>query len=143
MFTGEYIHQLDAKNRIRIPSKLRKEIGDEYYFAAGMDSCIYVLPKEQMEELLGKMREFAMFDREKQKYVRNFTRTCSQAVEDTQGRVVLSQELRRHAELGEEDKDLVFIGAINRIEIWNKKVYDEYFADAEENYDELLSHMNI
>ncbi len=35
--TGEYNHQLDAKNRIRIPFKLKKELGDNYYFAKGTD----------------------------------------------------------------------------------------------------------
>lgn len=143
MLTGEYFHQLDAKNRMRIPAKLRKELGDEYYFAFGTNSCIFVFSKEKMEAYLEELNSVKLSDLEAQKRVRMFARTCVCIEEDGQGRLVLSPEFRKHAKIGKDDKDIVICGAVNRLEIWNKKVYDEYFSGAEDNFDEMFSEMDI
>lgn len=143
MFTGEYFHQLDAKNRIRIPARLKKDLGEEYYFAFGTNHCIFVFTKQKMEQYLEELGAAKLSDLEAQKRVRMFARTCVQVEEDNQGRIVLSPELRRHAQLGKDDKELVICGAVNRIEIWNKRLYDEYIADMETDYDKLFSELDI
>lgn len=143
MFTGEYFHQLDAKNRIRIPARLKKDLGEEYYFAFGTNHCIFVFTKQKMEQYLEELGAAKLSDLEAQKRVRMFARTCVQVEEDNQGRIVLSPELRRHAQLGKDDKELVICGAVNRIEIWNKRLYDEYTADMETDYDKLFSELDI
>ena len=143
MFTGEYFHQLDAKNRIRIPARLKKDLGEEYYFAFGTNQCIFVFTKQNMEQYLEELGAAKLSDLEAQKRVRMFARTCVQVEEDNQGRIVLSPELRRHAQLGKDDKELVICGAVNRIEIWNKRLYDEYTADMETDYDKLFSELDI
>ena len=143
MFTGEYFHQLDAKNRIRIPARLKKDLGEEYYFAFGTNHCIFVFTKQKMEQYLEELGAAKLSDLEAQKRVRMFARTCVQVEEDNQGRIVLSPELRRHAQLGKDDKGLVICGAVNRIEIWNKRLYDEYTADMETDYDKLFSELDI
>ena len=143
MFTGEYFHQLDAKNRIRIPARLKMDLGEEYYFAFGTNHCIFVFTKQKMEQYLEELGAAKLSDLEAQKRVRMFARTCVQVEEDNQGRIVLSPELRRHAQLGKDDKELVICGAVNRIEIWNKRLYDEYTADMETDYDKLFSELDI
>lgn len=143
MMTGEYNHQLDAKNRMRIPAKLKKELGDEYYFANGTNHCIYVFSKEAAEKQFETFKDVKLFDLARQKSLRTFAKSFVPAVEDGQGRVILSPELRKHACLDKDDKDLVICGAVNHIEIWSKKVYDEYFADAEEDYDSIVSMLDI
>lgn len=136
---GEYFHQLDAKNRMRIPAKLKKELGDEYYFCEGTNHCITVLSKEQMQVWLDKLNMVKYSDLENQKTVRRITRTMSLAVEDAQGRVILPANLREHALMGKDDKDLVICGVINRIEIWSRKVHDEYFGDEEDDFDACIT----
>lgn len=143
MFMGDYNHQLDAKNRMRIPAKLKKELGDEYYFAKGANHCIYVFSKEAVEEQFEKLKEIKLSDLERQKSLRAFAKSFVPAVEDTQGRVVLSPELRAYAGLGKNDKDLFICGAVTRVEIWSKKTYDEYFSGEDENYDDLFSLLDI
>lgn len=141
MLLGEFNHQLDAKNRLRIPAKLKKELGDEYYFCKGTNNCITVLSKEEMEAQVSKLLSIRYSDLEKQKILRSLAKSFVQAVEDTQGRVVLPPTLREHAKLGKDDKDLVICGAVNRVEIWSKKVHDEYFANEEEDFDKLISRL--
>ncbi len=143
IFTGEYFHQLDAKNRIRIPAKLRKELGEGYWFAYGTNHCVSVFTDEQMRKYLEELGEAKISDLEAQKRLRMFARKCVQPEEDNQGRVILSPEFRKHAQLGKDDKDLVIIGAVNRIEIWNKRLYDEYTASMEDDFDEMYSQLGI
>ncbi|MDE5766710.1 MAG: division/cell wall cluster transcriptional repressor MraZ [Clostridia bacterium] len=143
MLTGEYNHQLDAKNRMRIPAKLKKELGDEYYFAKGSNHCIYVFSKETVEQQFESLKDIKLSDLERQKSVRAFAKSFVPAVEDGQGRVILSPELRKHANMEKDDKDLVICGAVSRVEIWSKKVYDEYFNGEDEDYDNLISMLDI
>ncbi|MDE6074997.1 MAG: hypothetical protein K2G26_01010 [Clostridia bacterium] len=88
MLTGEYNHQLDAKNRMRIPAKLKKELGDEYYFAKGSNHCIYVFSKETVEQQFESLKDIKLSDLERQKSVRAFAKSFVPAVEDGQGRVI-------------------------------------------------------
>ena len=143
LFTGEYFHQLDAKNRIRIPTKLKDGLGIEFYFAFGTYHCIFVFTKERMESILQKLEETPMSDLAAQKRVRMFARKCVQVTEDNQGRILLSPEFRRHALFENDDKDIVIIGAVSRVEIWNKRVYDEYTADMETDFDAMFSQLEI
>ena len=48
MLFGEYSHQVDAKNRIRIPSKFKQELASGYYFVMGNSKCISIYPAENM-----------------------------------------------------------------------------------------------
>ncbi len=143
MLTGEYNHQLDAKNRIRIPAKLKKELGDEYYFAKGANGCISVFPKSTVDAQFEKLKEVKITDLEKQKSLRAYAKSYVAAEEDNQGRVVLNPELRRYAGIDKDCKDLVICGAVTRVEIWSKKVYEEYFKDEDENFDELFAQLDI
>ena len=55
----------------------------------------------------------------------------------------MSPEFRRHALFENDDKDIVIIGAVSRVEIWNKRVYDEYTADMETDFDAMFSQLEI
>lgn len=142
MLTGEYNHQLDAKNRMRIPAKLRKELGDEFYFAKGTDGCLFVYPKAEVEAILEKLKDITLGD-PRQRNVRAFLKTILSVKEDDHGRLLLSPEMREHIGLEKDDKDLVVCGAGTRVEIWSQKTYDAYFGEEEFDYDTLVKNLGI
>ena len=43
----------------------------------------------------------------------------------------------------EIEKDIKICGAVSRIEIWAKEVYDKYFEGEEEEFDENFSFLDI
>lgn len=143
MLTGEYKHQLDAKNRMRIPARLRKELGDEYYFVKGDNHCVYVFPKQEMEAKLETVKQTKLSDMEKQRNLRAFMRTITEAVEDGQGRIVLNPELRAHMLFDKNEKDIVVIGVGDRAEIWSKSQYGKYFEGVDENYDSVIANLDF
>jgi len=137
--TGEYDHQIDAKNRIRIPSKLKgKE--EKLYFSKGTNGCIFVFYEAAIKEKLAVLEEIKLSDVEKQKGMRAFTKSLKLVEMDPQGRLVIPPELKDYAKI---EKDIKICGAGSRIEIWSKEVYDEYFADDDENYDKNFSLLDI
>lgn len=140
--TGEYNHQLDDKNRIRIPRKLRESVtsNEKFFLSYGTARCIFVFPETTVKEKLDKLRETALGDIEKQKGLRTFAKSLEAVVEDNQGRTILSPAFREYARI---KKDVVICGAIDHMEIWAKEVYDEYYKDADDNFDTIFSTLGI
>ena len=138
--TGEYAHQMDTKNRIRIPNKLK---GEEkgLYFSKGTNNCLFVYYEEGFKQLIEKLEQSVKIsDADKQNSARVFAKSFSYVEGDAQGRMILPQKLKEFAKI---DKDIVICGAGERIEIWAKEVYDVYFSDEDENFDELFKQLDI
>ena len=57
---------------------------------------------------------------------------------DKQGRVLISSALRTFAGL---EKEVVLVGVLDRVEIWDKAKWDENNAVVEEDMDEIASQM--
>ena len=129
-FFGSYEHQLDDKNRLRIPARFRKALVGEdgtktYTFARGMvDGCIYVLPEDEVEAIVEKLSDEKMGEASLATML--FFSSMHEAEEDPQGRVVLPTHLKTAAGI---DKDIVTVGRGKRIEIWAADVYKKISAD--------------
>ena len=68
--------------------------------------------------------------------LRRMVATMSIPEEDNQGRFVLDANLRRIAKI---QKDVVFVGMFDRIELWAAETYNERFKDLDdEEYDQSL-----
>lgn len=129
MFLGEYAHQLDEKNRLRLPSKFKKELGKNYIVLKGTNGCLFVFSSALLNELfVNKLKEASLFDSALQKPMRLLLSSAYEVEEDNQGRVLLPKNLREYASL---KKNLVFIGVGTHIEIWQEKRFQEYQKEGE------------
>ena len=135
--TGEYDHQIDAKNRIRIPAKLKGN-EERLYFSKGSDGCIFVFYEEAIKAKMEKLEEIGLFDKNKQRGLRNFTNSIKPVDVDQQGRFVIPAELVNHAKIV---KDVKICGSGSRIEVWAKEVYDEYMSG--DDFDEDVSSLDM
>ncbi|MBR2614349.1 MAG: division/cell wall cluster transcriptional repressor MraZ [Clostridia bacterium] len=132
MFDRLYRHQLDAKNRMRIPAKFRVELGANYVITCGTGGCLYVFKEEAMEELKEKLKKVSMFDKKRQDAIRYFLAHCWDAEEDGQGRILIPEELRRYAKF---EKNLVCLKSTNWFELWNAEIWDKKMAEI--NFDDV------
>ena len=55
MFMGEYHHNIDEKSRIIMPSKFRYDLGETFVITRGIDSCLFVYPKETWNNITNKL----------------------------------------------------------------------------------------
>jgi MraZ protein len=123
-------HQLDAKNRMRIPAKLRDNLGDGYTIMCGVGGCLSVISKVETDALLEKFKKVSRFNGKAQKIVRFFLSNMWEAEEDKQGRILIPEEIRKFAKL---DKDLIILKNVNGIEIWSEQVWNDYMSDMDVN----------
>jgi MraZ protein len=138
MFIGEYEHSIDIKGRVSFPSKFRDVLGEIFYMTKGLDSSIFVFPKAEWEIFEEKLKGLPLTNNNARAFVRMFFSGAQEISFDKQGRIVIPQGLRNHANL---ESDAYIIGVGTRIEIWDKKTWDEYTSPNSLNYDEIAAHM--
>ena len=117
---------------MRIPAKLREELGEEYFVTVGSGNCLCVYTASQMEEMKKALSSVNPYREKEAKAARFIIYNTWQAEEDKQGRILLPENLRKYAKI--EKNVLVFKG-INSVEIWSEEVWNEYFKDV--NFSDL------
>ena len=124
MFKGVFEHQLDDKNRLRIPSKFKKELTGEhgeksYSFFRGMNRCICVMADDLLDDTISSLSEEGISESSEASTL--FFGSIFSAEEDAQGRVVLPSALKKMAGI---NKNIVTRGRVQRLEIWAaEKIY--------------------
>lgn len=127
MFIGEYSHTIDAKGRLIVPSKLREQLGEEFIVTKGMDAhCLSVYPMEEWEGLQNKLRLLPMNSADGRTVARYLMAGAALCELDKQGRILLPAVLREFAQL---EKEVVLVGVLERVEIWNKQKWKNSGTD--------------
>lgn len=121
---GEYQHAIDAKGRLIMPAKLREELGETFVVSKGLDGCLFVYSDSEWESLEASIK--AQPTTKRRKMERFFLSSAIDCSVDAQGRILISSNLREHANL---KKEVTIIGVSNRAEIWNTEAWREYNED--------------
>ena len=125
MFTGEFNHTLDSKNRIFIPSKHREELGEAFMAVRSIrESCIKVYSMEEWDNFLRPIMELPR--KTSEATLRFLHRNATQVTPDSQGRILLPQGLVDHAEIV---KNAVIVGCGSYAEIWSEANYNKSVDD--------------
>ncbi len=138
MFTGEYKHTVDSKNRLSIPSKFRDKLGAIFYITKGLDQCLFVFSEAEWQIFEAKLKALPLSNQTARAFARSFFAGATDCELDKQGRVILPQNLRAHANI---DKDVYVNGAGSRIEIWDAATWEAYSSDVTSDMDALAKDM--
>ena len=125
-FSGKYYYSVDPKGRIIIPSPFREIISTNYspklyVVNALFDKCLHIYPQEEWLKLEEKVRQLPSMDEEVQYYKRRVIASAQEIELDKQGRVQIPAA---HREDGGLNSDIVIAGALDRIEVWDRKEWD-------------------
>jgi len=138
MFLGEYVHTLDPKKRIAIPTRLRKDLGSAVVLTKGPDHCLFLFPQKTWEATTEKLSKLPIGQADTRNYVR-FTMAGAMEQElDSLGRVLVPDNLKRYADLGSR---VVIVGVFDRLEIWSESRWEELRKRTEENADHLAERL--
>ncbi|MBQ2912005.1 MAG: division/cell wall cluster transcriptional repressor MraZ [Clostridia bacterium] len=124
---GTYEHNVDAKGRLFIPTKLRDELGDNFVMTKGLDGCLSLYSQKNwaiMEEKIASLPSSKA--RSLQRYFFSNAMDCEP---DSQGRVVIPQVLREFAGI---TKAVVVIGIVDKAEIWDAEKWRQYNESIDE-----------
>ena len=124
MFIGEFHHSIDAKGRLIMPAKFREQLNECCVITRGIDQCLFIYPIEEWKILLEKVNGLPVNRKDARQFSRFFLSGACECEFDKQGRINLSTLLMNYAGLS---KDCVIIGVSNRIEIWEKEKWTQYF----------------
>ncbi|WP_368654725.1 division/cell wall cluster transcriptional repressor MraZ [Ornithinibacillus sp. 4-3] len=138
MFMGEYQHNFDTKGRIIVPAKFRTELGDRFIVTRGLDKCLFIYPMDEWEVIEGKLKKLPLTKKDARAFTRFFFSGAVECEVDKQGRINVPQSLRTYAAL---DKECVVIGVSNRLELWAKDAWEDYFDDSEESFAEIAENL--
>ena len=122
MLMGEYNHSIDAKGRLIIPVRFRDVLGERFVVTRGMGSCLSIYPMSDWEKMTEKVASLPMTDKKGRDFKRYIVSAATGCELDKMGRILLPQPLRSFAEL---TKDVVLVGQIDFIEIWDKAKWEE------------------
>ena len=138
MLMGEYEHTLDAKGRISMPAKLRKDMGETFILTKGLDGCLFAFSQEEWLNFETKLKALPLSDKNARNFVRFFLSGATECEIDKQGRFLISNNLRNAANL---EKEAVIIGVGTRLEIWNKETWQK--CDDNISADEIAQNMTM
>ena len=131
MFMGEYHHSIDEKGRLIIPSKFRSELGESFVVTRGLDNCLFVYSLVEWNKIINKLKTLPFTKKDARNFTRFFLSGATVCELDRQGRVNITTSLIEFANL---DKECIIVGVNDRLEIWSKSKWDNFFN---ENSDKL------
>lgn len=125
---GQYLHTIDAKNRLFIPTSFRERLtaekGESFILTTGLEGCLWLFLPSQWESVSGKLAAISLADKELERaYKRKFFAEAAEAALDPQGRVLVPQRLKEYAALS---KNVFVQGANTRIELWDEARWKQY-----------------
>lgn len=133
-FMGTYTPRLDEKGRLILPAKFRDRLAEGLVVAQGQDKCLDVFPVDVFQEETERVRRKGMASRSGREQIRILFATAEQTRPDKQGRIAIPPVLRDYAAIS---RDVVVIGAMDRVEIWEPSRWQDYQAAAQESFAEL------
>ena len=133
-FLGTHAHTIDEKGRLTLPAKWRDQMTDGVMITRGLDRCLFVFPKNKFDVVLERLVELPFEIADARNWVRYVAGNADEAEFDKQGRILISQNLRNFASLNGE---VVVVGALDRIEVWNPEKYAEIDKSVETNANAL------
>lgn len=139
MFTGEYKHTVDTKNRLSIPAKFREKLGNHFVMTKGLDHCLFVFPENEWEQFVSKLKALPLTNPKARAFARTFFSGAVECEFDKQGRIIVPQSLREHASI---DKEVYVNGAGARVEIWDVEKWESYNLMMTSDMDALAADMS-
>lgn len=116
---GRFDHSLDDKKRFAIPREWREILGDPKYIFAMPDRqerCINLIPLEEMQARLAKIRERALFDPVVMKAYQTIGANSAQLKIDDLGRIRVGDKFLQFANI---TKTVAMIGSFSMIKLWD------------------------
>ena len=137
-FIGEFDCKIDAKGRVMMPSGLRKQLDPEaqekFVLNRGFEKCLVLYPKNVWSGISAEISKLNQYKKKNREFIRYFYRGASELSLDSTGRILFPKRLMDYAGIS---KEVVLFAYFDRIEVWDKKIYDNLLTDEPEDFSNL------
>lgn len=141
-FIGRFPHTIDDKGRLSIPSRFRQTLqdrGQNVLVLTDFDACITAYPLDVWARLEERLQDQSNFERDIRAFLRLFYSGASESPVDGQGRILIPPQHREKAGL---TREVIIVGALNRIEIWDRDRWEEFLTTAPMAFEDIASKLS-
>ncbi len=130
-FSGRHSLSIDTKGRVSVPAPFRDVLTQQYgenklVLATVFDHCLRAYPMEEWKKIEEHAATLNSMDEDVKFYYRHFISSAVHLSWDKQGRILLPASHKEWAEIN--SGQVLFLGFSDRIEIWDKAVYESKMA---------------
>ena len=142
-YTGQYTASVDNKGRVAIPARFRAiatgQGSEKFVLKKGMDNCIELYSEHDWKEAEPRFIPPKPMAGKDQRFLSRFTYSnVEQVIPDGQGRVVIPRKLLEHAFI---EREVLFLGAGEKVELWNEARYNQYLKDFGETPEQVVERL--
>jgi MraZ protein len=138
MFYGEFEHSIDRKGRLILPAKFREvaknQFVEKFFVTRGLDKCLFMFSEEEWRSQENKFKTMSFTKQQSRTFNRLLFSGAVEVSSDKQGRILVPQYLKDFAEI---KKDVMIVGVSNRIEIWAKDKWHDFYANSRQSFEEI------
>ena len=138
MFYGEYVHSIDRKGRLILPSKFREvaksNFIEKFFITRGLDKCLFMFSEEEWRSQEQKFKIIPFTKQQARTFNRLYFSGAQEVIVDKQGRILIPQYLKDFAQI---KRDIVVVGVSNRIEIWSKDLWEKFYGDSRQSFEDI------
>lgn len=143
MFRGQYEHTMDAKGRVSLPARYREVLAemdvegknaDRIILTRNFEKSLELYPLDKWLNFEEKVRSLPQFDPYVQRVLRVFIAGAVECSLDSHGRLLVPKSMREFASL---EREVVWVGQLEKVQIWSKASWEGALDAALENTEEL------
>ena len=132
MFFGSFEHNLDNKNRLLIPSRLRGQIGSKLFIMKGYEGSLSLYPEEQFTKYLERLNNLPYESKLSRDIERISLSSVFELEIDKVNRIQIPTALINKYGIS---KEVVVVGVLDHIEVWSKDKWESYLKDNEAEFE--------
>jgi len=125
-----------------MPAKFREAAKanfiEKFFLTRGLDKCLFMFSEEEWRSQENKFKALSFTKQQARTFNRLYFSGAMDSTPDRQGRILLPQYLKDFAGI---KKDVVIVGVSNRIEIWAKDQWLEFYGNSRQSYEEIAEKM--
>jgi MraZ protein len=139
MIIGEYKSAVGEKKRVSLPKKFRNELGDNLILTRGYENALILVNESMWSKVAQEVINGSFINKNIRDTSRFLVGGATDITIDKLGRFVIPQSLFDYANL---KKEIIFIGLVNWVEIWDKEKWEERLEYLKEHGEDIADEIS-
>lgn len=136
-FLGSYTYTLDDKGRVSLPAPFRRDVEDQHFVLLRVYApSLSLYPQSAWREVETRLRNLLRDQPESRTWVMSVLANAVEVSPDSQGRILVPSRLQETAGL---ENQVLMVGMIDRVELWNPSDFEGAVEGGEEQSDRYAS----
>ena len=113
---------------------MKEHYVEKLFITRGLDKCLFMFAEEEWRLQEQRFKSMTFTKSEYRRFNRLFFSGASVLVPDKQARILMPSYLKDYAEI---KRDVYIIGVSNRIEVWSRKNWQDYYSLSKDTFEEV------